>query len=39
MLARQVLYHLSHTSLFCSCYFRDRVLLFSQASLDHGPLV
>jgi hypothetical protein len=37
MLARQVLYHLSHTSCpFCSDYFGNRILIYSHASLDHN---
>jgi hypothetical protein len=37
-LARQVLYSSSHAfSPFCCGYFRDRVSLFVQASLDHNP--
>jgi hypothetical protein len=36
--ARQVLYHLSHSSSpFCSGYFGDRVLLFAQTGLDCDP--
>jgi hypothetical protein len=35
-LAKQAFFYLSHTSSpFCSGYFRDRVLLFAQADLDH----
>jgi hypothetical protein len=35
VLVRQALYHLSRDfSLFCSNYFEDRVLLFSQSGLD-----
>jgi hypothetical protein len=38
MLARQVLYHLYHSSItLCSCYFGDRVSLFVQASPDYDP--
>jgi hypothetical protein len=34
MLARQVLYHVSHTSIsFCSGYFRDKASLFVLAGL------
>jgi hypothetical protein len=37
--AKQALYHLSHTSsLFCSGYFGDRVLLFAQAVLSPSIL-
>jgi hypothetical protein len=34
--ARQVLYHLNHTSIFG--YFWDRVSLYAQAGLDHNPI-
>jgi hypothetical protein len=38
MLARQVLYHLSHTPIsLCSGYFGDRVSLFAQAALNLNP--
>jgi hypothetical protein len=38
MLARQVLYHLSHfASPFCIGYLWDKVLLFALASLYHDP--
>jgi hypothetical protein len=38
MLARQVLYHLTHdSSLFSSGCFGERVLLLAQAGLDHDP--
>jgi hypothetical protein len=37
-LARQVLYHLTHTpSHFCVDYFGDRVLLCASDSLCHSP--
>jgi hypothetical protein len=39
-LAGQALYLWSHTSRpFCSDYFRARVSLFAQGSLDHDPPV
>jgi hypothetical protein len=40
MLDKQVVYCLSHIpNSFCSGYFRDRVLLFSQACLDPDPTI